>query len=239
MLKRKANLALVLSLSASIVLTGCQGGLGNRVSNSDIDPAFKEQVDFFSDSGKVACGAGALVGGVLGAVVAKNKGASTEETIAAGVGGAAVGCAVAGGANYYLEKNRKAYAKKEDQLNATIADAKEVNQKLSQGLAKAQSAIARDKTAIADLEKQLKSKAISQAEADKQLASMKKRANGINAMLKGAKERRDALVASYNEYRAEKGSSQLDKEIKKLNQQIVKLESIGKDYDVGVLKVKG
>ena len=91
-------------------------------------------------------------------------GGDTESTVAGAAIGGAAGCAAGMSANYYLEKQRKTYVKKEDRLNAYIADVRQNSQMVQKSTAKLNAATAKNNQLIAKVNSQLKSGTIQKAE---------------------------------------------------------------------------
>ncbi|NNH90327.1 hypothetical protein [Pasteurella multocida] len=216
----------VLTLSTAVVLAGCQN-TGGSYFGSQISLSTGEEAEFFSDSGWNACAWGAAGGAVLGAGVALLSGKDAGTAAAVGVAGAAAGCGALMGTNYYLEKQRKAYAKKEDRLNAYIAETRKNSDMVRKATAKAKTQLDRNNKTLVNLNKQLKSGAIQQADAKKQLAQIdadiKAAQNNLASMKKRAQTLRE--VAS-----KEKSSgfnvSRFEAEIASLNKQIATYERL-------------
>ena len=98
-----------LTLSASIVLAGCQNGGFGSSSNVDSRLTQGQQAEFFSESGWKSCAMGAVGGGILGGLTGALSGGSKHA--AAGVAiGAVAGCGISMGTNSYLEDTRTKYA---------------------------------------------------------------------------------------------------------------------------------
>lgn len=106
---------------SSATLSGCLSqpqyyGEEESSDDADVDPDLKhEDASFFSKSGAVACGTGAVVGALTCLLVDSNhRGACMALA-------ATAGCAVGMGSNYLLDKVRSDYATTEEQLDATAA----------------------------------------------------------------------------------------------------------------------
>ncbi|WP_075552895.1 hypothetical protein, partial [Pasteurella multocida] len=144
-----------------------------------------------------------------------------------GVAGAAAGCGALMGTNYYLEKQRKAYAKKEDRLNAYIAETRKNSDMVRKATAKAKTQLDRNNKTLVNLNKQLKSGAIQQADAKKQLAQIdadiKAAQNNLASMKKRAQTLRE--VAS-KEKSSGLNVSRFEAEIASLNKQIATYERL-------------
>ncbi|HHT7855467.1 hypothetical protein [Pasteurella multocida] len=216
----------VLTLSTAVVLAGCQN-TGGSYFGSQSSLSTGEEAEFFSDSGWNACAWGAAGGAVLGAGVALLSGKDAGTAAAVGVAGAAAGCGALMGTNYYLEKQRKAYAKKEDRLNAYIAETRKNSDMVRKATAKAKRQLDKNNKALANLNKQLKSGAIQQADAKKQLAQIdadiKAAQNNLVAMKKRAQTLRE--VAS-KEKSSGLNVSRFEAEIASLNKQITTYERL-------------
>ena len=185
----------VLILSSSLALAGCAG---TGSSSSSLDSG--DDAKFFSSSGWGSCAWGAAGG--------------------AAIGGAA-GCAAGMSANYYLEKQRKTYVKKEDRLNAYIADVRQNSQMVQKSTAKLNAATAKNNQLIAKVNSQLKSGTIQKAEAKQQLAQ-------VDADIKAAQERLSVMKSNLNmlsdtakaERSSGASSKRLDQEISQLRKQV-------------------
>ena len=188
----------VLILSSSLALAGCAG---TGSSSSSLDSG--DDAKFFSSSGWGSCAWGAAGGAALGALTGLLTGGDTESTVAGAVIGGAAGCAAGMTSNYYLEKQRKTYAKKEDRLNAYIADVRQNSQMVQKSTAKLNAATAKNNQLIAKVNSQLKSGAIQKAEAKQQLAQ-------VDADIKAARSERSSGSAS----------KRLDQDILQLKKQV-------------------
>ena len=124
-------------------------------------------------------------------------------------------------ANYYLEKQRKTYVKKEDRLNAYIADVRQNSQMVQKSTAKLNAATAKNNQLIAKVNSQLKAGTIQKAEAKQQLAQ-------VDADIKAAKERLSVMKSNLNmlsdtanaERSSGASSKRLDQEISQLRKQV-------------------
>ena len=206
----------VLVLSSSLVLAGCAG---TGSSSSSLDSG--DDAKFFSSSGWGSCAWGAAGGAALGALAGLAIGGDTKSTVTGAVVGGAAGCGAGMTTNYYLEKQRKTYVKKEDRLNAYIADVRQNSQMVEKSTAKLNAATARNNQLIAKVNSQLKSGAIQKAEAKQQLAQ-------VDADIKAAKERLSAMKSNLNmlsdtakaERSSGAASKKLDQEIAQLRKQV-------------------
>ena len=196
---------LILGLSASIALSGCQG-LGGGVfgGGTDADPRLNSghQAEFFGESGMWACVGGGLIGAVAG-------------------------CGVGMGTNYYLEKQRTSYANKEDRLNAEIQQVQSANQASRETIAAARTVLAQDNQNLAKLDKQIKNKTVQQSQARQELAKIDANLKTLNERLAKLKSSRDNFTASSRELKSQGANvSQYNAQIAQLNKQINELESL-------------
>ena len=199
----------VLILSSSLALAGCAG---TGSSSSSLDSG--DDAKFFSSSGWGSCAWGAAGGAALGALTGLLTGGDTESTVAGAVIGGAAGCAAGMTSNYYLEKQRKTYAKKEDRLNAYIADVRQNSQMVQKSTAKLNAATAKNNQLIAKVNSQLKSGAIQKAEAKQQLAQ-------VDADIKAAQSNLNMLSeAARSERSSGSASKRLDQDILQLKKQV-------------------
>ncbi len=238
--------ALPLALSTGC-LTNSSASAGSGDDYADVDPNLKsDDASFFSESGAVGCATGAGLG--ILACLLSNSDDKLTCSIAAGVGGCAVGMT----ANYILDNVRANYHTTEEQLDATSAQVEkdlETTKKLhalsKQSLAQDREqvkALKRDyqrgKATKADLEKKdrelaanVKYLSTQKREAQNRLAAAKEARNGVISDAGGA----DSLQAQ-NKARVRK----LDREIAKLQSQIDGLNDtiIGYNDQRNSLKVK-
>ena len=203
----------VLMLSSSLALAGCAG---TGSSSSSLDSG--DDAKFFSSSGWGSCAWGAAGGAALGALTGLLTGGDTESTVAGAAIGGAAGCAAGMSANYYLEKQRKTYVKKEDRLNAYIADVRQNSQMVQKSTAKLNAATAKNNQLIAKVNSQLKSGTIQKAEAKQQLAQVDA---DIKERLSVMKSNLNMLSDTANAERSSGASSKrLDQEISQLRKQV-------------------
>lgn len=152
-----------------VILAGCQstGGLGG---NGQVDSrlADNQDVEFFNKSGWEACAGGAAIGALACAV--SNSGNKAVCMAAAAV----AGCGIGIGTNAYLDNQRKKYASKEQQLNASIKDVQTENNRIQSATTAAQTVIASDKQTLAQLNKDIAAKTV-----DKE--KMQQKVKGIDA----------------------------------------------------------
>lgn len=221
-MQKSKSFLTILALSSAVALSGCQ-----NMGSSSSTLAQGEEVEFFSSSGWGACAVGGAVGAVGGTAIALMSGADAGTAAAVGVGSAVVGCGVAMGADYYLEKQRSAYAKKEDRLKAYIDETRKNSQMVERATNKAKGQLAKNNQLMANLNKQLKAGQIQKAEAQKQLAQVDADLNAAKSTLEGMKKREQTLrdVA-----RKEKASGlkvgKFEAEIASLNKKIAAYEKI-------------
>ncbi|WP_373777735.1 hypothetical protein [Glaesserella sp.] len=224
----RKSLSLALTLSASIVVAGCQGG-SSLFGGTSADPRLTqdESASFFSSSGVQSCIVGGLLGAVVGGGTAALSGAEGGTTAAATIGGAAVGCGLAAGANYYYEQKRTQYANKEQRLQAEILDVQASNKAARTLISNAKTVLDQDSKNLANLDKQIKNKTLDQAQAKKQLAQADANIKALNERLANMKEKKEMFMqASTQERREGNNTKQLDAEIASLNKQISSLETL-------------
>ncbi|GJH43361.1 hypothetical protein [Pasteurella canis] len=226
MKKSSKSIFSVLTLSAAIALSGCQN-VGSSYFGSKSSLSTGEEAEFFSDSGLSACAWGAAGGAVLGAGTALLAGKSASTATVAGVAGAAVGCGALMGTNYYLEQQRKAYAKKEDRLNSYIAETRKNSDMVRKATAKAKTQLDKNNRALANLNKQLKSGALQKADAQKQLAQIDADISAAQSNLASMKKRAQTLreVASKEKSNG-LNVGRFETEIASLNKQIAAYERL-------------
>lgn len=213
----------IFTLSSAVALSGCSnlpGSSSSQLSSGD-------DAQFFSESGWSSCVGGALTGAVVGGLGTILAGGSTDHAVVGAVAGGVAGCAGAMTADYYLEKQRKTYVKKEDRLNAYIADIRKNSQMVEKSTAKLQAAANKNNRLIADLNSQLKAGKIKQDEARKQLAQIDSDISAAQSRLKGMKANYEVLSSAAKKEKASGAQGkQLDQNIAKLNKQIAAYEKI-------------
>lgn len=145
------------SIAAVLLLNACALGPSTKGDYSKADPSItKEEVNFFSSSGYMACAAGGAVGALGGVLACLGKDPSTM--VACGAAGAIAGCAVFMGGNYYLNSLRSEYKLVEDRINAVTKDIEEDNKRLSALNTQTTELIKQDKNYLANLNKTIKNK---------------------------------------------------------------------------------
>lgn len=155
------NYVLAVALCASLALTGCSS---NSVSfPDDADPRLTNQeFSVQPASYGVACLAGAAV--VVTACIIQGR--SREVCLAA----AAIGCAVAMGANALMDRLRSSYNTREGQLDGLIADMESNRQKAAMMASTAQAVYAEDKKKFKLLKAQIKKNKADKADLENTVA---------------------------------------------------------------------
>lgn len=184
-----------LAAAAALVVAGCAtqqvaGGSGAYVS------PIQAQADDFKVTVAQGAIAGALVGGVIGAIT---SGGDMRRVAAGAIAGGAVG-AVGG---YMIAGQKQAYANREQALEGLMADARQRNEKLTRVLATTDQVIARRKQELA----QLKSAKVAVAEK----AKMQRQ---LLSELEADQKAIDQAVVTAREH-----GSQMDQNIVQLRQQ--------------------
>lgn len=221
-MKKSNSLLGICTLSAAVALTGCKS-----MSSSSSSLSQGDEVQFFSSSGWGACAIGAAGGAVLGGVGALLSGADAGTATAVGVGAAVVGCGAAMGADYYLEKQRKAYAKKEDRLKSYLSEVRKNSQMVERATVKVKNQLARNNQLIQNLDRQLKNGQIQKADAQKQLAKVDADLKSAEDLLEGMRKREKTLrEVAQKEKAGGMKVNQLDAEIARLNKKITAYERI-------------
>ncbi|MEI7375176.1 MULTISPECIES: hypothetical protein [Dickeya] len=212
---------MALGVCLSVFLTGCQNTSSLNSQNNPVDSrlANNQDIEFFSKSGIQACAAGAAVG-VIGCAISNSQNKAVCMAAAA-----IAGCGIGVGANAYLDNQRKKYATKEEQLNASIIDVKNENQKLQNASRVASSVIADDKATIASLNKDIASKKADKKVVENKLkgidANITTLRNNLTEMKKHEQQWID--VAKQTD-KNNKKSAELDAEIQKMHIQIASLQ---------------
>lgn len=179
------------ALVSVLLLGGCT--LTGSSNSGTVNPALQqEDVTFFNESGAVGCATGALIGGLLGALVADSDKRAQGVLI-----GAAAGCGVGITGNYILNKVRANYNSREQQLDYMTGMVKEDNEKLTKLINNVQATIDDDKAKIAKLNSDLTAGKVKQDDLKQQKADM---AANYEYMQKNAAEI-DKRIQSYQDAR--------------------------------------
>ncbi len=213
--KKAILIAILISFAACSINPRRSGPMSSAERN------LRQDAEFFSQSGIIAC---MVAGGVTGGTVfilAKGKDRYWKAVIAA-VGA----CGVAVGANYYLEVQRKQHANNEDRLNATIADVHKENVRLKSLITNTRKVVADDKSKIDRIDASYKKKAISLDQARKQMAGVDDNRVFLREMLEKLKRREANWKEVAEQEHSNVGSTaSLDREIASLQKQINTLNS--------------
>lgn len=237
--KTKKSLGLIFTLVSAITLSGCQNmgsAIGNAKTDSSADPrltskAVQHNARLFGSSGVGACAMGAVAGGLIGGLGTAATGGDSQNILVGAGAGAIAGCAAGVGANYYLEKQRTAYANKEDRLNATIKDVRTQNENIQSDINNAKQVIKEDTKKLAALNKKIKSKSIESAQLKQELEK-------IDANIEKLKENRSAFQKSLDNFQAiAKASKEEGAKTAKLDKEIAETQRRIKAYDAQIANI--
>lgn len=229
------------ALISVLLLGGCTS-TGSGSSSGTVNPALQqEDVTFFNESGAVGCATGALIGGVLGALIADG-----DKRVQGALIGAAAGCGVGITGNYILNKVRADYNSKEQQLDYMTGMVKQDNEKLSKLINNVQATIDDDKARIAKLNADLTAGKIKQDDLKQQRADMAanyeymqnnaaeidKRIQSYQDARKGIVDNTGANAMASNKMSAadKKALAELDEEIAALQRQKADLSAQISEY---------
>jgi len=212
-------------LIAGVLLSGCASTGSNSLGMGAPapDPRLTQGTDaqFFSKSGYQACAMGA--GAAVLACVLGNPGNKAVCMIAAGV----AACGVAMGANYYVDQRRSEYADTNQRLQKDNSDVQLDTQKVVMRTATAQQVINDDKAQVEQIKRDLASKKIDQAQAQKQIASIDSNIDQLRLEVKNMQSK----VTGYNEaMKVERSQGagpeiqQIDANIAKMNEKVASLQ---------------
>jgi hypothetical protein len=138
-----------LVLAAGLAMAGCQSTGG--ASDANLTPAQRElraQTARFNQTVAEGAIAGALVGGVIGAL------ASNDNPLAGAAIGAGAGAAVGAGAGYFVASQNESYATEEARLNAEIRAAQREVRSYQQIVDATQRVVDQHKATISQLSQQ-------------------------------------------------------------------------------------
>lgn len=179
----------------------------------------------------VGGGAGAVAGGIYGAM----HGGRAEDVLKGAAIGGAVGAAAGGLAGAYVAEKQKQYASKEDQLDAMIADVRKSNDATQALITSVRQVIAEDKRRLAAVRKQVSKGKATQTE----LAATRRRITDNQAVIAqasaGAKEKQSMFQGAERQYRqSHPGTSTagMQKELDAYNKNIKTLDGLAKSVSV-------
>ncbi|MFJ7885718.1 hypothetical protein ACIQYF_19930 [Pseudomonas sp. NPDC096917] len=212
-------------LIAGVLLSGCAstGSSSLGMGAPAPDPRLTQGTDaqFFSKSGYQACAMGA--GAAVLACVLSNPNNKAVCMIAAGV----AACGVAMGANYYVDQRRSEYADTNQRLQKYNSDVQLDTQKVVMRTATAQQVIDDDKAQVEQIKRDLASKKIDKAQAQKQIASIDSNIEQLRLEVKNMQGK----VTGYNEaMKVERSQGagpelqQIDANIAKMNEKVASLQ---------------
>ena len=188
----------VIATSVALALTGCAStsGSGDDYDYSDADPSLtKDEANFFSESGWTAC----AVGAGAGALACIIRGGNAKDMLTCAAIAVPVGCGLFMGGNYLLDELRVNYKTKEAQLNHMSSLVKKDNEKLASLNKSATDLLARDKAALAQMEKDLTKGTITADDMHIKATQMDSNIKFLNESIKVAQER----LKTYNQTRDE------------------------------------
>lgn len=209
-------------VAGSILLTGC-ASTGSNLTGNNPDPRLTQgpTAEFFSKSGYQAC-AVAAGAGVLACALSN----SSNKTVCAVVAGVAA-CGVAMGANYYLDQRRSQYSNTTERLQVMTKDVQADTDKVVARTAIAQQVINDDQQNIAQIKRDMASKTLDKAKAQKDIASIDE---NIGLLRKDLSNMRNKVTQYTKVADAERAQSntpelrQVDINILKMSEKIASLQ---------------
>jgi uncharacterized protein HemX len=215
------------SLVASFLVVAMLAGCVTTPSGSSSQPLTPEeerlraQADDFNVTVSQAAIAGAVIGGVLGALLNRNNRAK----------GAAVGV-MAGGAlgaagGYYVAQRKQAYANEQARLDGMINDVDADNQRLTAFISNTRSVIAKNKAELEEMERQIASGQKKQSDKRALLAKVETNRDTVADALKQLRENEEQYQLASNQMSTDTAAdtSEMDAEIRELSNQISQLET--------------
>lgn len=227
MLRAAAAGAALAGLSGCVATMPSTGVGASPASYTTAEKEMRNQAQPFSKTSLQACAAGAAAGAVLGLLVDSlqnddRKNSRRDKVLI----GAAGGCVAGMATNVYVQNKRNQYQDNEARINAMIADVREDNERLSDLVATTRDVIADDKRRIAEVNRQVRNKEISAAQARAELSRVKENRRLLGNTIDGVKQRQaDWTEISKIEKQAGANTAGLDAEIARLEKKRVALEA--------------
>lgn len=214
---------LSLAISSAILMSGC-ASTGSNMASTSADPRLtnNESAKFFSKSGYQACAVGAGVG-VL-ACLASNTNNKAGCAVAAGI----TACGVAMGANYYLDDRRTQYADTTERLQVITKDIQYDSERVAQRTQVAQLVIVDSKAQMEQIQKDIASKRLDVAKANKDLAGIDSSIVLLNKELKNMQDKATEYAKVAQKERADGAGDKvqvMEQEITIMNQRVAILKT--------------
>lgn len=206
-------------ITASFLLSACASNQTHHTDGTPLTPAelrLRERNASYNQTIAEGAMIGCAVGALLGAFVVSDGG-NRGSSAAIGCG---AGAAIGAGAGVAVAEEKESYAKKEDQYNAMIAEAKKTNENIAADIADMRDIIANDRSRMDQIDRNLASGTISKKEA---LAEMQR----IDDNLKFMTSTMDSMKKKRDEYKkiAQKGDTEMQREVALLEKQIAQMEN--------------
>jgi cytochrome c553 len=192
-------------------------GATRTTGYSPAEQRLRQDPGLLSKSSAQGCLAGAVAVALVTALITRD---SRNTAI-----GAAAGCVAGVGVNAYVQNQRARYHSNEQQLQATLADLRQDNRKLSAMIANSRAVMESDRRKIAAIDSAYRAKKISPAEARAQMRRVEANRDQVRDHLKSAREK-ETFWKGVADTNARQGASsaQVDAEIAKFREQRAALE---------------
>ena len=187
---------LCLLLAAGVVAAGCQSSRG--VSDANLTPAQRQlraETDRFNQTVAEGAVAGALLGGLIGAL------AADDNPLAGAAIGAGAGAVVGAGAGYFVASQNESYASEEARLNAEIQAAREEVASYQRIVSASQRVVDQHKATIAQLNSQYRQGQITADQYRRQTAGIQGDIDSIQAAIDNNREQTQAIQQRLAELR--------------------------------------
>jgi chromosome segregation ATPase len=174
----------------------------------------------------------------LGAIVTSGN----DDVMTRVIVGAGAGCALAMGANYFLQSKRDKYASEEEKMQAVLSNIKQENEKLTKLVSSSKAVVEEDKRKIAQVKEAYRSNQISLEEANAQLKDVDSNKAYLEKTLSNLEEREGQWIElgrTLSESQPQSDMQEMDKEIAHLqgNIELLKneLETLEEARDISTI----
>lgn len=215
---RNLSKGLILGSTLSLLLiTACE--TMPTKSYSPAEEQMRDDASYVNTSYIEAC----AVGGGVGFVAALLTGNKNEAILAAGAG-----CAIAMGANYFLQAKRGQYVSEEEKMQVVLSTLRKENEKLAKLVKSSNAVIEEDKREIAKVKTAYRNRQISLDKANAQLQGVDENGAYLEQTLVKLEQREKEWVelsTTLRDEQSESNKTQMDKEITGLQNKIALLKS--------------
>jgi hypothetical protein len=166
-LARVGSLKLVAAVfGATVLISGCAQVGAHNENLTPEQRELRERTQRFNETVITGAAAGAVLGGVLGALVSRDRAQGA-------VIGAAAGAALGGGAGYYIATRNERFATREEAANARITAARREANDLARTASVAERVTRENRARIGELDRRYRAGQITAAQYRQETASMR------------------------------------------------------------------